>query len=159
LSQPAPQTPVHKEEFQRTVYSPLVLEPDQVFDETVDHVFVLGRGGPALDAPTVINGNSAPQVVWTAGKRHRVRLINITPNDIVSISLRTSAENALWRPLAKDGAMLPSERSVMETATKVIAVGETYDFEYETPPGRQSLWLEARSPGGKWQVQAHIIVK
>jgi hypothetical protein len=137
----------------------LVLEPEQGFDETVDHVFVLGRGGPQLDAPTVINGEAAPQVVWTAGRRHRVRLINITPNDIVNVSLRTSAESVPWRPLAKDGAMLPSERSIMEPATKIIAVGETYDFEYEAPPGRRSLWLEARSLGGKWQAQAHVIVK
>jgi FtsP/CotA-like multicopper oxidase with cupredoxin domain len=137
----------------------LVLEADQVFDETVDHVFVLGRGGPALDAPTVINGNSAPQVIWTSGLRHRVRFINITPNDIMNISLRTSAEPVQWRPLAKDGATLPTERSVMEPAIKVIAVGETYDFEYDAPPGRRSLWLEARNPGGKWQAQAHVIVK
>jgi FtsP/CotA-like multicopper oxidase with cupredoxin domain len=137
----------------------LVLEPDQVFDETVDHVFVLGRGGPALDAPAVINGNSAPQVVWTASQRHRVRLINITPNDILNVSLRTPMEPVLWHPLAKDGANLPNERSAMEPATKVIAVGETYDFEYEAPPGRQSLWLEARSLGGKWQAQAHVIFK
>jgi hypothetical protein len=38
-------------------------------------------------------------------------------------------------------------------------VGETYDFEFETPPGRQTLWLEVRSPGGKWQAQGRVIVK
>jgi manganese oxidase len=91
----------------------LVLEPDQVFDETVDHVFVLGRGGPALDAPAVIKGNPAPQVVWTASQRHRVRLINITPNDILNVSLRTALEPVLSHPLAKDGANLSNERSVM----------------------------------------------
>ena len=66
----------------------VVLEPRRGFDESVDHVFVLGRGGPALDAPTVINGESSPTEVWKAGMRHRVRLINITPNDILNVSLR-----------------------------------------------------------------------
>jgi FtsP/CotA-like multicopper oxidase with cupredoxin domain len=135
----------------------LVLEPGEVFDKSFDHVFVLGRGGPALDAPTVINGQSAPQVVWTAGTRHRVRLINITPNDILNVSLRTT-EPVTWRPLAKDGAVLPAERSVKGPAIQVIAVGETYDFEYEAPPGRHSLWLEVRSSGGKWYTQGEVIV-
>jgi FtsP/CotA-like multicopper oxidase with cupredoxin domain len=137
----------------------LVLEPDEAFDENVDHVFVLGRGGPAMDAPTVINGQSAPQVIWTAGTRHRVRLINITPNDILNVSLRAGTEPVTWRPLAKDGAALPTERSVKGSAVQVIAVGETYDVEYEAPPGRHSLWLEARSTGGKWHAQGQVIVK
>ncbi|HMJ23427.1 MAG TPA: hypothetical protein VK513_16030 [Terriglobales bacterium] len=101
----------------------------------------------------------APQVVWTAGMRHRVRLINITPNDILNVSLRTSTEPVTWRPLAKDGAVLPAERSVKGSAVQVIAVGETYDFEYVTPQGRHSLWLEARSIGGKWHAQGQVIVK
>jgi FtsP/CotA-like multicopper oxidase with cupredoxin domain len=137
----------------------LVVEPDGTFDETVDHVFVMGRGGPALDAPTVINGQGAPQVLWTAGVRHRVRLINITPNDIVNVSLRTATAPVTWRPLAKDGAEWPSERSAPVPATQVIGVGETYDFEFEAPPGRQSLWLEVRSTGGKWHAQGRVIIK
>ena len=44
-------------------------------------------------------------------------------------------------------------------AKQLIGVGETYDFEYQAPPGRQNLWLEVRSPGGKWQTQGHVIVK
>ena len=69
----------------------LVVEPAAAFDDTVDHVLVMGRGGPALDAPAVINGQPAPQMVWTAGRRHRIRLINITPNDVLAIALRTNA--------------------------------------------------------------------
>jgi len=137
----------------------LVLEPEAVFDEAVDHVFVLGRGGPALDAPTVINGESAPQVVWKAGMRHRVRLINITPNEILNVSLRTATEPVTWLPLAKDGAALQAERSVRGPAAQLIAVGETYDFEYEAPMERRSLWLEARSTGGKWHAQGQVFVK
>ncbi len=44
-------------------------------------------------------------------------------------------------------------------ARQTIGVGETYDFEYDAPAGRQNLWLEVRTPGGKWQSQAHVIVK
>ncbi len=136
----------------------LVVEPDAAFDDTVDHVLVMGRGGPALDAPAVINGQPAPQMVWTAGTRHRIRLINITPNDVLAIALRTNAAPVEWRPLAKDGAEFPAARSPIPAA-QVIGVGETYDFEYEAPRGRQTLWLEVRSPGGKWLAQGQVIVK
>ena len=64
-----------------------------------------------------------------------------------------------WRPLTKDGAPLPPDRCVPGPARQTIAVGETYDFEVQTPPGRQTLWLEVRTTGGKWQVQGQVIVR
>jgi FtsP/CotA-like multicopper oxidase with cupredoxin domain len=137
----------------------LVLEPDDTFDESTDHVFVAGRAGRAVDGPTVINGEAAPRVVWKAGVRHRVRLINITPGDIFTFTLQSSQGPVTWRPLTKDGAPVPPSRRESTSAKQMIGVGETYDFEYDAPPGRQTLWLEVRSPGGKWQAQGHIIVK
>jgi manganese oxidase len=137
----------------------LVLEPGEVFDERTDHVFVVGRAGPDIDAPTVINGQQAPQVTWKAGVKHRVRLINITPGDIFAFTLQTNQGPVMWKPLTKDGAPVPEGRSQPIGAKQLIGVGETYDFEYEAPPGRQNLWLEVRNPGGKWQAQGHVIVK
>ena len=42
------------------------------------------RGAELLSDPesVVMNGERAPRFVWKAGARHRVRLINITPDDI-----------------------------------------------------------------------------
>jgi hypothetical protein len=54
---------------------------------------------------------------------------------------------------------VPTDRSQTRPATQVIGVGETYDFEYQAPAGRQTLWLEVKSTGGKWHTQGHIIVK
>jgi FtsP/CotA-like multicopper oxidase with cupredoxin domain len=44
-------------------------------------------------------------------------------------------------------------------AKQLIAVGETYDFEFRAPPGRQTLWLEVRTPAGKWHAQGRVIVR
>jgi FtsP/CotA-like multicopper oxidase with cupredoxin domain len=137
----------------------IVVEPDETYDEASDHVFVMGRGGPQLSAPTVLNGQREPQVAWQAGARHRVRLINITPGDTFSVTLQTNEGPVTWRPLTKDGAPLPVDRSQPRPAKQLIGVGETYDFEYQAPPGRQTLWLEVRSPGGKWHTQGHVIVR
>ena len=70
--------------------------------------------------------------VWKAGARHRVRLINITTDDIFTVSLMTSDGPVTWRPLTKDGASLPPARCVPGPARQTIAVGETYDFEVQS---------------------------
>ncbi len=137
----------------------VVLEPDEVFDPVVDHVVVIGRDGLGRDASVVLNGLRDAQLSWKAGTRHRVRYINITPGDIFVVSLGTADAPVEWRPLAKDGAPVPAELSGPRSATQTIAVGETYDFEVQTPPGRQGLWINVRTPAGRWQTQARVNVK
>ena len=137
----------------------LVMEPGATFDEATDHVLVIGREGPDPGAPIVINGGRMMQAVWPAGVRQRVRVINITPDDIVSIALQTNKGPVTWHPVAKDGAALPSARAVPGPAQQIVGVGETYDFEFQAPAGRRNLWIEVKSPAGKWHAQAHVILK
>ena len=142
------------------LYGPmLVVEPGHVFEAAKDHVAVLARGGPALDAPIVINNERQPQFVWTAGARHRLRLINITPGDTLVATLQTNEGPVTWRPLTKDGAPVPVDGPDAAPASQMIGVGETYDFEVETPADRRTLWLEIRTSGGKWLAQGRVIVK
>jgi FtsP/CotA-like multicopper oxidase with cupredoxin domain len=150
------------------LYGPLlVTDREETFDPSIDHVIVLGRNGLTSEersiltdpASVVINGERAPRLVWNAGARHRVRLINITPDDIFSVTLQTAEGPVTWRPIAKDGAPLPAAESAIGPARQVIAVGETYDFEYQAPEGRQTAWLEVRTTGGKWQAQGQVIIK
>ena len=150
------------------LYGPmLVVDDDQAYQPETDHVVVVGQNGvdPAAPdvlvptAPLVINGQAAPVFAWKAGVRHRVRLINITPETIVSVSLQSAQGPLTWLPVAKDGAPLPAGRQQPIAARQTIAVGETYDFEIDVPPGRRTLWLEVRSPAGKWQAQGQVIAK
>jgi hypothetical protein len=130
-------------------------------------VIVLGRTGLTSAEPSVltesdsmvINGDRSPRFVWKAGTRHRVRLINITPDDIFNVTLQTSEGPVVWRRVAKDGAPVPMTERDPCPARQTIAVGETYDFEFEAPPRRSALWLEVRTPGGKWQAQARVIIR
>ena len=126
----------------------LVLEPDQTFDPTLDHVVVIGRGGPGRAAPAVLNGEREPLFVWKAGARHRLRFINITPGDIFVTSLGTSDAPVSWRPLTKDGAPVPPGQGMDRPATQTIAVGETFDFDV---PGtaRPSVAVAERQNAGR----------
>jgi FtsP/CotA-like multicopper oxidase with cupredoxin domain len=150
------------------LYGPLIVtDREETFDPAIDHVVVLGRNGTTTEATSALqdpesvlmNGERRPRFVWKAGERHRLRVINIAPDDIYSISLQTADGLATWRPVAKDGVPLPAVESVLGPARQTIAVGETYMFEYEAPAGRRSLWLEVRTTAGKWQVQGSVIVK
>jgi manganese oxidase len=149
------------------LYGPLVVvEAGETYDPATDHVVVLGRRGasPASairkdTASAVINGEREPRWTWAAKTRHRLRLINITPDDIWSVSLVDGNGPVTWRPLTKDGAAVPAVEATPGPARVTIAVGETYDFEVDTPPGRQALWLEVRGTDGKWQAQGRLQVK
>lgn len=145
----------------------VVTDTPESFDPSTDHVVVIGRSGLTTEAPSVLtdadsvmlNGERAPRLVWKAGARHRVRLINITPDDIFSVSLQTADGPLQWTPIAKDGAPVPAAEAVAAPARQTIAVGETYDFEYQAPAGRRTAWLEVRTPGGKWQAQGHVVIR
>ena len=150
------------------LYGPMiVIDAGESFDPATDHVLMVGRSGldPALPnvlisaTPVVLNGDHAPRFHWKAGERHRVRLINITPNDIFTVSIQTSQGPVGWTPVTKDGAPLPPGARTRQPARQTIAVGETYDFELDLAPGRHNLWIEVRGTDGKWQAQGQVIVK
>jgi FtsP/CotA-like multicopper oxidase with cupredoxin domain len=150
------------------LYGPLIVtREDETFDPNNDHVIMIGRRGLGSEEPSlltdaesvVINGERAPRLVWKAGVRHRVRLINITPDDIFSVTLQTADGPVTWTAVAKDGAPVPAAESAPALARQTIAVGETYEFEYQAPERRRTAWLEVRTTSGKWQAQGRVLIK
>ena len=93
-----------------------------------------------------------------AGVPNRLRLINITANsEGLTAFITDRFEQTTWKPLAKDGATLPPGQTANRPARQPVSVGETYDFEIQ--PRSQRLWLEVRSGGGRWVVQAPIRIR
>ena len=108
------------------LYGPMiVIDSEETFDPATDHVLMVGRSGldPASPnvlipaTPVVLNGEPAPRFVWKAGERHRVRLINITPDDIFTVSLQTSQGPVAWTPVTKDGAPMPPSARIPTACT------------------------------------------
>jgi manganese oxidase len=144
----------------------IVTEPHETYDPATDHVVVLGRDRVSetssllQEADTVVvNGARAPQLSFRAGARNRIRIINITPDDILSVSLLVRDTPVMWQPVTKDGAPVPAAEREPSPAKVRIAVGETYDFAYEVPAGRAMLWLDVRTSGGRWLSQARVLIR
>lgn len=146
------------------LYGPLiVLEPGQRFDPATDHVVVIGLNGVLVRGqpePFALNGLAKPAPIrLRAGVPHRLRLINITANNVaLTAFLMDGLEVSQWTPVAKDGATLPAAQTAPRTARQPIGVGETYDFEIR-PTRPQNLWLEVRRGNGQWVLQAPVEVR
>jgi FtsP/CotA-like multicopper oxidase with cupredoxin domain len=137
----------------------LVMDPSETYDPEIDHALVVGVDGIGSRASVVLNGSKQPMVSWRAGRKHRIRLANITRHDNVSVVLRSRNEIVTWRPLTKDGVAVPSNQAAPRKADQLIGVGETYDFEYDAPAGREDLWIELRGTDGRFYLQGKAIVK
>ena len=144
------------------LYGPLiVLRPGQTFDPATDIPVVIGLGG-ALDlfSPLLLNGSAQPEPLrLKAGVKYRLRFINITPNgNGFQVSLLAGSSPVRWRAVAKDGADLPPAQAIEQEARLVIAVGETYDFEFE-PTAKGDLRLEVMRPRNRTLVVAEVQVR
>jgi manganese oxidase len=137
----------------------VVVEPDQPFDPSTDHLVVVSQDGPDDDAPGLVNGSRAPPPLeLRAGETHRLRLINITVDWRVMFSLVSDTAYAQWRPIAKDGADLPPGQATPRPAHLLTGAGETADFEVSFPaPG---VWrLEVKSQLSGWHIPVTVRVR
>jgi FtsP/CotA-like multicopper oxidase with cupredoxin domain len=141
----------------------LVLEPGEPFNPKTDHVVIIGLNGVLRDGqrePFAMNGRPSPApIVLQAGAPNRLRLINITPDNVaLTAFLVDQFDIAQWKLLAKDGASVPAAQRAPRPARQPVAVGETYDFEVDTVRPR-NLWLEIRRGNGEWVLQAPVQIR
>lgn len=128
---------------------------------TDDHTIFLKAARTGDDAVPIldINGQANPDtIVMHVGQPTRLRLISlalINPNAAVQITARQDsvlvvrADSLIlqWTMIAKDAADIPAQARTPRRARQVIAMGETYDFEF-TPTERGSLRIEVRGATG-----------
>jgi FtsP/CotA-like multicopper oxidase with cupredoxin domain len=144
-----------RDQLENGVYGPLIVVPsDQKFDSESDYTFLFSLGVfDPFEPLLLINGHPQPLPLrLVAGKKYRFRLINIAPDNVaMRASLRRAGVPVQWRIVAKDGADLPPESAILQTAEFGITVGETYDFEYQAS-APEELVLEVYLPGPKLRV-------
>jgi manganese oxidase len=99
------------------------------------------------EALLLVNGHPQPDPIELhPSTRYRLRFINITDNaSDLRVRLTNKGVPVRWRVIAKDGADLPPAQLRFSAAYMGIAVGETYDVEYQADtPGICDL--EIRQP-------------
>jgi FtsP/CotA-like multicopper oxidase with cupredoxin domain len=142
------------------LYGPmLVVDPKASYDATTDHTLVIARDGVGPMPVPVLNGSPKPQLEWRAGMKHRLRFVNITRHDTAIVTLSTADGPVTWRPLTKDGAPVPPRECVTKPSEFTIAIGETFDFEYEAPATPQMLRISVKDAEGRWQFEGIAAIK
>ena len=134
------------------LYGPLiVLPPGEKFDPASNLIFVFSEGefntwGPMF----LLNGRPQPPALrLQTGKRYRLRLINIAPDNVaLQVSLHDDHGPVQWQIVAKDGADLAPGAVKPTAAETPITVGETYDAEVEADASKE-LVLDFYLPGPK----------
>jgi len=126
----------------------IVLPPGQTYDPATDKSFLFSQGPnePFGNAMILMNGVPQPNTMQLrTGVTYRFRFINITPSvNNLRVSLKRSGTLVQWRLVAKDAADVPG--TSFKPADQMIAVGETFDFEYKAT-WAQELTLEGINPG------------
>jgi len=91
------------------------------------------------------------------GIKYRLRMINIAPNLIANVELKTAGNTVTWSQIAKDGAKVPARLSKPCTAALHIASGETYDYELK-PESPGEITLQIVNPLNQAMLVNKIIV-
>ena len=136
---------IHSErgdELASGLYAPLiVLEPGTSFDNRHDRVFVIAGAGPSAEHAVAVNGSVTPDTVQlVVGDTYRLRLIDISANDVHLTTLRGPDGLVPWRLVAGDGWNVSDAERMPRPARTVTSAGITQDYEF-TPsaPGDYAL--------------------
>ncbi|MBX9928126.1 MAG: multicopper oxidase domain-containing protein [Gemmatimonadaceae bacterium] len=135
-------------ELQQGLYGALlVTEPGQPLDPRRDRTILLASRGATPDAGAAINGRARPHFErFEPGQRYRLRLLHVSTNDVKHVRLLRDGAPTEWRPLARDGATLPSAQQLLRAASLRMDVGQTADFEWTpTLPGVYTLEVTTES--------------
>ena len=109
-------------------------------------------------APVLLNGVAAPVIELEAGRRYRIRVININPTLPLTLSLLEDSVPASWRAIAKDGADLPPAHARTRKTVVTMGVGEAYDYEFVAERPR-ALWLRVTNPAGVLRLSGVVRVR
>jgi hypothetical protein len=132
-----------------------VVEPGARTD--ADRVFIIsepGPGNPPIGSgvpprPPFVNGSATPTPIdLVVGTTYRFRFILISANNGYNIVLRRGAAVEKWRLVARDGADLPANSSIIDVARlERVGAGMTFDYAYTpTEEGDPTLEVDPLGP-------------
>jgi FtsP/CotA-like multicopper oxidase with cupredoxin domain len=138
------------EQLASGLYAPLIVTDSATpFDPRTEPIFAFADGGPGAgaDGRIFINGSSSPDTVeLVAGTRYRIRMIFITANDVLMMTLRGPSGLPPARSFGLDAAENPN--AVLRPVQYPTGPGHTRDVAITfDSPGDYSL-IAQRVTGG-----------
>jgi FtsP/CotA-like multicopper oxidase with cupredoxin domain len=131
-----------------------IIVSDAPRDLTRDHLIVAGGGGLPMfykQTPTflLVNGRRLPPAIrMTVGDTNRLRIVSIHADEILHFRFGTEEQVVRWKPIARDGADLPTALRAPKLATMEMGPGETADFIY-VPARTGTMSLEVWTESGQ----------
>jgi len=136
----------------------IILPRGQKYDPATDKSFLmsLSPNDPFGAGLLLMNGVPQPGTMrLVTGKTYRFRFANITPTmDNMRISLQSAGSPVQWRLIAKDASDV--KNAPLTKADQMIAVGETFDFEYQATSA-QELTMVGLDPGNNHRATQTLI--
>ncbi|HMA23009.1 MAG TPA: multicopper oxidase domain-containing protein [Gemmatimonadaceae bacterium] len=136
------------EQLASGLYAPLIVTDSTTpFDPRTEPIFAFADGGPGANSPIFINGSASPDTVeLVAGTRYRIRMIFITANDVLMMTLRGPSGLPLARSFGLDAAENPN--ATLRPVQYPTGPGHTRDVAITfDSPGDYSL-IAQRATGG-----------
>lgn len=139
----------------------IVMPPGQTYDPTTDKSFMFSQGPaePFGAAMTLMNGSPQPGTMeLCTNTTYRFRFINITPSvNNLRVSLQDANGPVQWRLIAKDAADVKAKPTMR--ADQLIAVGETYDFEFRAASAQELTLVGLAPNNGRRAVQTIVFAE
>ena len=134
------------------------MPPGQIYDPATDRSFVFSQTANEPFGAAMILMNGVPQpanIRLKTDTTYRFRFVNITPSvNNLHVSLESAGSPVQWRLIAKDAANVKG--SPMRTADQMIAVSETYDFEYRASSAQELALVGVNPNDNRRAVQTLI---
>jgi FtsP/CotA-like multicopper oxidase with cupredoxin domain len=140
-----------KRQHRAGLAGPLLVVEKGKYDPSKDVTVLVSSPSDSVEEErsVLLNGRLSPTTIdLHQGMASRIRIINITTGRPgLRMELRQDTALVNWRPLAKDGADVPTADRSLRKATQTVSIGETMDVEF-FPPKPGEYRLEAKSTLG-----------
>ena len=141
-------THMHNQQLFAGMYGAIIVkDTKENYDINKNKVIIFGEDKTGA---VFVNGKKQPDTLYIKkGINYHFRIVNITAGWAdIETSIMHNGKPINWKPLAKDGADLPSyQQKIKPALNQPISVGQTLDFEF-TPDKAGEYFFQVASTYG-----------
>jgi FtsP/CotA-like multicopper oxidase with cupredoxin domain len=141
-------THMHNQQLFAGMYGAIIVkDKKENYDIDKNKVIIFGENNVGA---VFVNGKKQPDTLYMKKDiNYHFRIVNITAGWAdIETSIKYNDKPVNWKPLAKDGADLPSYQQIIKPAlNQPISVGQTLDFEF-TPDKAGEYFFQVSSTYG-----------